>query len=208
MADHLILKHLEMKSADALVQFSATVSSLIQGEHGLYALYLRKRLYYVGLASDLRGRLDQHLRDKHAGKWDQFSVYVVSAAQNMRELEALILRTARPEGNSQKGRLPGSLDLTPHLDRGIIQVQEATRLRVHDSDAPAAGSLKMTLRGKVKGKFVTATLMPDRTVRFRSKIYPSPTAAADVALGRHVSGNEFWQVEVRPGEWVRLGLVE
>jgi type I restriction-modification system DNA methylase subunit len=34
--------------------------------HGVYALYRGNRLYYVGLASNLRSRLNTHLRDRHA----------------------------------------------------------------------------------------------------------------------------------------------
>ena len=39
---------------------------MIQGHKGLYVLYRRDKLYYVGLASNLRRRINQHLTDKIA----------------------------------------------------------------------------------------------------------------------------------------------
>lgn len=73
---------------------------------GLYALYDKKgRLYYTGKATDLRRRLDQHLKDRHADSWDQMTLFFLSSTANVSELEGLLIATAKPPGNSQRPRI-------------------------------------------------------------------------------------------------------
>lgn len=73
---------------------------------GLYALYDKKqRLYYVGKASDLPTRLNQHLTDKHEESWDQMTLFFVSNSANIPELEGLIIATAMPVGNTQHPKI-------------------------------------------------------------------------------------------------------
>ena len=43
---------------------------------GVYALYPGDRLKYGGLAANLRGRLNNHLMDRHAQSGDKFSLYL------------------------------------------------------------------------------------------------------------------------------------
>ena len=75
---------------------------------GIYALYdKRGKLYYVGRASDLNGRLKQHSKhNKHSGKWDSFSIYLTKKKNIEIELEAIVLsflwETVQPKGNTQK----------------------------------------------------------------------------------------------------------
>ena len=54
--------------------YRAEVAKLIRGHAGVYALYKRDKLYYVGLATNLMPRVKQHLKDRHARKWETFSV--------------------------------------------------------------------------------------------------------------------------------------
>jgi hypothetical protein len=73
------------------------------GCRGLYALYDNKgRLHYVGKASDLPTRLNQHLVDRHADSWDYMSLFFLNNSVNISELEGLLVATAKPEGNKQK----------------------------------------------------------------------------------------------------------
>ena len=73
---------------------------------GLYALYdSRGRLYYVGKASDLPTRLNQHLKDKHSESWERMSLFFLSDSADILELEGLIVITAKPSGNKQKPRI-------------------------------------------------------------------------------------------------------
>ena len=73
----LVLQHLEDVSWKVLDEYPQVIKSLIKGKWGVYALYKRNQLYYVGLASNLMGRLQSHLKDRHHNAWDRFSVYLI-----------------------------------------------------------------------------------------------------------------------------------
>lgn len=79
-------------------QYPAVIQTLIRGKSGVYALYNGDRLYYVGLASNLMGRLKGHVRDRHEGLWNRFSVYLTAHSEqsHIRELDALLLRITKP----------------------------------------------------------------------------------------------------------------
>ena len=72
----LVLEHLEDLSGRVLEEYPEEVKALIRRRSGIYALYRRDKLYYVGLANNLMLRLKQHLRDRHNGVWDRFGVYL------------------------------------------------------------------------------------------------------------------------------------
>jgi len=73
---------------------------------GLYALYDRtRRLRYVGKASDLPRRLDQHLKDRHADSWDEMTLFFLSDTADIAELEGLLVAAAQPPGNKQRPRI-------------------------------------------------------------------------------------------------------
>jgi hypothetical protein len=56
----LVFAHLEGVSRDLLVEHRDIVRQFIGRNTGIYALYRKNRLYYVGLASALRHRLSAH----------------------------------------------------------------------------------------------------------------------------------------------------
>jgi hypothetical protein len=76
---------------------------------GIYVLYKTTRVpYYVGISGkDVRKRLSQHNRDRHAGKWDICSFYRIKGAKYTRDLESLLLRNFGfiLRGNKRKGKL-------------------------------------------------------------------------------------------------------
>ena len=111
----LVIEHLEDVSRDTLAEYQDIVREYIRGKHGIYALYKKDRLYYVGLASSLGRRLKQHLRDRHGGSWDRFSVYLTRREDHITELEPIVLRIVKPTGNKQLGRFPGSSNLAREL---------------------------------------------------------------------------------------------
>lgn len=100
----LVSQYFEEVSGTALEEYPQVVRDYIRRRSGVYALYRRHRLHYVGLASNLRSRLHHHLRDKHRCKWDRFSVYLTIGDSHLRELESLVLRIVRPGGNVHGGR--------------------------------------------------------------------------------------------------------
>ena len=95
----LVLQHLEDISWRVLEDYLQVIKDMIRGRAGVYALYRRKKLYYVGLATNLMGRLKSHLKDRHHGSWDRFSVYLTMKDEHMKELESLLLRIVNPVGN-------------------------------------------------------------------------------------------------------------
>lgn len=123
--NQLVIGYLEGISSKVFEDYPREITELVAGRHGVYALYKRNRLYYVGLASNLKKRVKKHLQDKHAGKWDRFSLYLVRKADHVKELEALILRIADPTGNSVKGRLPHAEKLSRDLKRKIRNSHKA-----------------------------------------------------------------------------------
>ncbi len=74
----LVLGHLERISSAAFDKYNQVITELVGGKNGIYALYRNNQLYYVGLATNLRQRINQHLKDRHAGKWNYFSLYLSS----------------------------------------------------------------------------------------------------------------------------------
>ena len=117
----LVYGHLERVSRDLLKDHYSIVRRYIGRGSGIYALYNKERLTYVGLASALSGRIKAHLRDRHRESWDRFSIYLTVRDQHIKELESLLLRIAKPKSNVQSGRLSGSRDLKMKLQQAIRQ---------------------------------------------------------------------------------------
>jgi len=115
----LLLKGiLENVPSDSFEILRGELKEIMSGVRGIYALYEDKKLYYVGLARDLDGRLYGHLeRDKHAGKWNKFSVFFVKRGRYIKDLETLVLRIARPKGNRVKGKIPHHHEMRRALRR-------------------------------------------------------------------------------------------
>lgn len=223
MAQHLVQKHLENVSGDLLAQHGDLLAQYAKGKCGVYVLYSKGRMYYVGLASNLSGRLKAHLKDRHKGNWDRFSIYLTRNDAHMRELEALLHRVLRPEGNRQIGRLVGSEDLRKPLQTELRNrhqrelrewmgervrsrtPRESTAVR-SDPKRPAAGLVErtVTLWAVYKGEEYTARLLPNGTVRFQGVAYDSPSAAAAIIRGRPTNGWWLWRMENEDGEWERL----
>jgi hypothetical protein len=121
----LVHQHLENVSRDLLEQHPDIVRQFIGRNAGIYALYKKDKLYYVGLATTLRGRLRAHIKNKHGGSWDRFSIYLTIKDQHLREIEAILLRIARPIGAKQRGKLAQSKDMRRRISRAIREKQNS-----------------------------------------------------------------------------------
>ena len=110
----IITGYLEKVNSRIFDRHLKEMTDMTKGHQGLYALYRKNRLYYVGLSSNLRNRIKYHLRDRLKGKWTHFSLYIIRKSDHIKELESLLLRIAYPEGNAQRGKLK-SKDLLPRL---------------------------------------------------------------------------------------------
>lgn len=215
-------------SSKVFSDFPKQLTDLVGTEHGVYALYKGQRLYYVGLAHNLRGRIKQHLRDKHAGKWDAFSVYLVRKADHIRELEAVIMRIAAPKGNKARGRIGKAKNLKRELDKDIkieqdyrrrillgskkkVQKQTTAKQRprsvARSRGIPSLAAFvtkTFRVRGSYKGKVFRATVNKNGTITYEGTIYNSPSVAARAARGRGFNGWNFWHYKDANGDWVPL----
>lgn len=109
--------------------FRDELRKLMRGYSGLYALHRGKRLHYVGLASNLFWRLHGHTRNRHKGKWDRFAIYRIAKVRYLKDIEALVLRIARPPGNAVSGNFHRDADVTRVLRR-IQSRQQRTLSRI------------------------------------------------------------------------------
>jgi hypothetical protein len=205
-----------MMSRRILENHQEVIREYVKGKRGVYALYRGSRLYYVGLASNLRSRLRAHVRDRHSDAWDRFSLYLTEGDEHLRELEALVLRITMPKGNRAKTRFTKSQDLRRYFKRRIQEKYdhdlEVLFLPPTSKDGAAeeggrergAAGLVRRRRMTYKGKPYRGSLRPDGKVRFRGKLYDSPSGAAYAVLKRPVNGWWLWRYEVSPGKWMRL----
>lgn len=221
----LVCQYLENISSGLLEQYVQYIKQLVDGQNGVYALYDRDRLYYVGLATNLQGRLASHLRDRHKGLWDRFSVYLTIDHGHIKELESLVIRIAQPKGNRQRGKFANSENLARTLGRmlrehnrdqlaellGRKQRPRAPKTAATKGKPPARSGLladrferAVSLRGAHKRKQFKGRLRTNGTIRTRGKTYDSPSAAASALVGHAVNGWWFWHYERAPGQWVRL----
>jgi hypothetical protein len=222
-ASTLVSEYLERVGGDVLEDghYRSILGAMIRDHAGVYALYKDERLYYVGLASNLMGRVKHHLRDRHAHRWNRFSVYLTSKGEHVKPIESLLLRIVDPIGNRVTGRLPGARDLKRELNRQVSSHQarerahllgdEHARRRLRRKAASVRGSdalagmfdRRQVLRANYKGKRHIATLRKDGQVAYGGRVYESPSAAGQAIVGRAINGWHFWWFR-RDGEWVRL----
>lgn len=232
MARHtpLVTQYLEKISRRVLERYQGIIREYVGKRHGLYALYRRDRLYYVGLASNLRNRLRHHLRDRHNQSWDRFSVYLTIGDGHVKELESLVLRIVSPPGNRQVGTFGSAEDLAGRFRQTIRnhhrqeiadllgdQPREPpvkptpTSPKTRKGQTPVLSkyvSTPLTLKAKFQNKSIAGRVAKDGTIRFAGKTYFSPSGAAKAACnGRARGGWTFWSYERAPGDWVRLDQI-
>jgi len=218
----LVSQHLENISRTALEKYQNILKEYVKGRHGVYALYSKGHLYYVGLASNLRNRLKTHLKDRHAQTWDSFSVYLTINDSHLHELETLILKIASPKGNKQSGNFINAQNLKPILKKavtkaqqkeliglGLIKTNEVAKTKVIALKgrkailAPYAKN-RFEIRLRYKGKTHKAMIRKDGTILSAGKVYNSPSMAAAAIKQRASNGWTNWKYERAPGDWLLL----
>jgi len=224
----IVIGHLEKVSSKVFDSHHKQITEIIEGNYGVYALYRREKLYYVGKASNLKSRVKQHLKDRHAGKWTHFSAYLIRKTDHINEIEALLLRIADPKGDKVKGKLKGSLNLRPKLK--VLLSEDFKRLleellggkkvkkKVAKKRKAKAGKTKRPLAGffaggKViyatyKGKDYKGWVANNGAIRvkgIKGVIYDSPSAAGAAVRKKSTNGWVFWKYKDESGELVSLG---
>ncbi len=224
----LVCQHLENVSRDLLRDYPDLFRDLVKGRHGVYALYRKDRLCYVGLATNLRRRLKQHLKDRHARTWDRLSLYLTVGDQHLREIESLLIHISRPSGNRVKPGFARSENLRPDLRRRITARQRETVKDLFDGaprKAKKAARRKTRKAAKDKGrwpaladyvtrgfpirfrfkrKLHTGRVRKNGSISYKGKVFPTPTAAARAIANYHADGWKAWRYERAPGDWVPL----
>lgn len=217
----IVTGYLEKVSSSIFDKHRKIIAEMTQGEQGLYALYRKEKLYYVGLASNLKSRLNRHVKDKHAGKWTHFSLYIIHHSDHIKELESLLLRIAYPAGNKVKGKLRRSANMLPSLKRrtkaaalaewksnfGVAAKEkklatkskaQKTAWQTRKGQRPCKGLFPKTVRiyATYKRQDYKAVLRPSGSIKFDGVNYDSPSAAGSVVRGgKATNGWAFWKVK-------------
>ena len=217
----IITGHLEKIGANVFDNYSSVIKELIKGNQGIYALYKKDRLYYVGLASNLKSRINAHNKDKHQNKWTHFSLYIIRKEDHIKEIESLVLRISYPKGNSVRGKLKQSKDLRPLLKRklkdewikqlGVIiggKKKEAIKKATNTKpERPLRGYFP---EGKViyasyRGKEYKAWVHTNGRIKFAGRSYNSPSLAGIAATKKKtINGWKFWKYKDKNGELVYI----
>ena len=117
----LVQAYAENISADLLEKHGDTVKAVIGKKRGVYVLSKHGEPYYIGLAKKLPSRLKHHLKDRHAKKWDRFNFYAIRSSKYIKDLESILIRVARPNGNRQQGNFGKDKNLRKTIRDEIIQ---------------------------------------------------------------------------------------
>jgi len=223
----IVQGHLERISSQVFDNYRDQITNLIGKNHGVYALYRRNKLYYIGLAADLKGRIRTHLQDRHKGKWDHFSLYIIRKEDHIREVESLLARIAKPPGNKQTGKLGRSKNLLPFLKQMVTskvkhdikllfgkpkEIQKRKKRKVRKTKGrlakrPLYGLFPKgkVLYGSYKGKEYKAWVCANARIRVNGQYYDTPSAAGKAARGgRETNGWWFWKFKNKQGELVKL----
>jgi len=121
MSKHLLSEILESPI------FERRLKEIMRRYAGIYALYRGSRLYYIGLTTNLHGRIKWHLRDRHAGKWDHFIIFRIQKVKYLKDIETLIHHLVDTPGNRIKGKVPRDADLNRILKEVLNEHEHAIR---------------------------------------------------------------------------------
>jgi predicted GIY-YIG superfamily endonuclease len=223
MAKQLVYEYLEKISRKALKDYQAIIREYVGRKKGIYALYRKDKLYYIGLATNLRLRLSSHLRGKHADTWDRFSVYLTKTDQHLKELESLILRITLPKGNKQKGKFSRAENLKKKFKRQGYELKKAEIDDLLGDNKPSVEKFKrrivaegrepvmkpyvtrrFRMRFDYKGKRYVASVRKNGKIYFKGKVFNSPSLAASYITKKPNNGWKFWKFQKSPGEWVYI----
>ena len=219
----LVSQYLENISREALEKYQEIIRGYVRDRQGVYALYRRRKLYYVGLARNLRSSLNSHLKDHHAESWDTFSIYLTIGETHLKELESLILKIIQPRGNKLTGKFVNAEDLRrrfaaamknywQHEMRIILPKKLFFKDKEISADEKPRGLVlskffdrATKLRARYRGKILTAWVNRRGIIRFRGRRLKSPSKAGSAACrGKSCNGWTFWRYERAPGDWVTL----
>ena len=108
--------------------FQKRLKEIMKGYAGIYAMYRKDKLYYVGLTKNLFGRLKTHrIRDRHAGKWDEFIIFRIKKVNYLKDIETLLTHLVNVKGNRVKGKVPQDGDINRVLSEILSEHKKKSR---------------------------------------------------------------------------------
>ena len=210
---------LENISKKLFSEHAEIILELIGDSSGIYALYDDNELYYVGRASNLKRRINQHLKDRHDSQWTHFSLFLIKRDDYIGDIESLLIRIAEPVGNRVKPRGRDSKQMVKKL-KSLLDKKHRDNVReLIAGRTTRISKIKKKGRREIKGLVQKRTpiyktykgiehkaiLTPAGTIIYKNKKYNSPTDAAIQVVDRKaVNGWYFWIIKNGKGEWVRL----
>ena len=213
----LVTQSLEHISKEIFSKYSTLITKLIERSSGVYALYDENELYYVGRAIELRRQVKQHLKDRHDASWTHFSIFLIANDSHIGEIESLLVRIAKPKGNTVKPKGRDSRKLHKQLENLIKQkhkeelgelfsrkVIESKSIGEHRKSLKGAVERRTLIYRTYKGREYKAILTPAGTFVLKGKKFKSPTGAAMSITKRPANGWRFWYIRNKHGEWIRL----
>jgi len=125
------IKNRILMSGEKILENSSlteTLDKAVDRKPIIYALYDKDDLYYVGQSdTGSLGRVWDHIRDKHKGKWNRFAIYRIKHKRYLDDIESILIRTSNPKGNTSKGGFADCEDLTRNLKEQFIENFETRR---------------------------------------------------------------------------------
>ena len=219
----ILTQKLEGISKKIFERHKKKVIHYIGNKPGVYALYDEKELYYVGRASDLAKRVNHHLKDRHSALWTHFSVYFTKKVQYANDIEAVIISIAQPKGNKVKPKLGKETRLKDIIRKAIKESHQEElkelgfegKRRVDSKKKNKRPNLKnyfekkQSLMKSYKGKIYRATMLKSGKIKYKNKLYNTPTSAAKAIVRRKslnsaINGWEFWFIKDSESNWVKL----
>src|SRR5262245_38183748 len=203
----LVFQHLENISGAALERYEAIVREYVRGKHGVYALYRRGELYYVGLATNLRNRLRSHLKDRHAHLWDRFSVYLTIQNEHIKELGIAAAADRQTRGQPPVGKIRQVRKPAAAIHARCPNASQPGGRRANRLRAPAEANSNRWQEPRIQAASRAGWLVPstgdpsediqrtslsrrvrrDGAIRFNGKVYFTVSEAASAARGRRTS---------------------
>ena len=227
-SNHSMILTEKLEDISKKIFFSKHKKILIQyigNKPRVYALYNENELYYVGRASNLANRINQHLKDSHSKLWTRFSAYFTKKAEFANDLEAVIISIARPKGNKRNEKIRKGIRLKDIIRKAIKEEQQK-ELRELGLAKKQKGHLKLinlksksknkpdlknyfeknrTLKKTYKGKTYKAVLLTSGKIKYKNQLYNTPTAAAlAVVDSSTVNGWQFWSIKDDKNNWIQL----
>lgn len=117
----LVKGYLEKIDRKAFEYLLHDFKKLLGNSSGIYSLYNGDKLYYVGIADKLLGRVEWHTHDKHQYNWNKVSFFVIDRHRYSKDIETVILRITKkntksePKGNKTRGKFEAHYKLQDKL---------------------------------------------------------------------------------------------